>query len=70
MDFPCVFGLGLWRHQNATISRSTLLYPKTRQNSSHKLQAVWGSPRECHCALVSTKRRGAPKTNHLWLNQE
>lgn len=59
-----------WRHQNENISRSTLLYPKTKQNCAHKLQAVWGSPWERHCALVPTKKRGALEANPLWLNQE
>lgn len=59
-----------WRQQNENISVSTLPYPDTRQNSAHKLQAVWGSPWECHRALVSTKRRGSSETNPLWFNQE
>ena len=57
-----------WIHQNENFSASTLLYPKTRQNSTHKMQAVRGSPGECHCALVSRERRGAPDTNPLWLS--
>lgn len=54
-----------WRHQNEDISGSTLLHRQTRQNSAQKVQAVWGSPREHHCALVSTTR-GEPLRRILY----
>ncbi|KAL4669060.1 hypothetical protein H8959_007614 [Pygathrix nigripes] len=53
--YPGGLPVDVWRHQNENISGSTLLHTQTRQNSAHKVQAVWGSSREDHCALTNTK---------------
>lgn len=58
-----------WRLQNKIISGSNNLNEKTRQNSAHQLQGLWGPLPECHCALVPTERREAPEADPLWLHQ-